>query len=29
MAPSFLTDEKNNIAFSKGEGSIYGVGPYA
>jgi hypothetical protein len=29
MAPSFLTDQKNNIVFSKGEASIYGVGPYA
>ena len=29
MAPSFVTDQKNNISFSKGEGSVYGVGPYA
>ncbi len=29
MAPSFLTDQKNNVSFSKGEGEIYGVGPFA
>lgn len=29
MAPSFLTDQKNNVVFGKGESSIYGVGPYA
>lgn len=29
MAPGFLTDQQNNVSFSKGEGSIYGVGPYA
>lgn len=29
MAPSFVTDQKNNISFGRAEGSIYGVGPYA
>lgn len=29
MAPSFVTDQKNNISFGRSEGSIYGVGPYA
>jgi hypothetical protein len=29
MAPSFLTDQKHNPAYSKGESSVYGVGPYA
>jgi hypothetical protein len=29
MAPSFITDQRNNISFAKGEGAIYGVGPYA
>lgn len=29
MAPSFLTDQKNNVAYGKGEGAVYGVGPYA
>ena len=29
MAPSFVTDQKNNIQFSKKEGEVYGVGPFA
>ena len=29
MAPSFVTDQKNNIQFAKNEGSVYGIGPYA
>lgn len=29
MAPSFLTDQKHNPAYSQGEASVYGVGPYA
>jgi hypothetical protein len=28
MAPSFLTDQKHNPAYSKNESNIYGVGPY-
>jgi hypothetical protein len=29
MAPNFLTDQRNNLSYAKGEGQIYGVGPYA
>ena len=29
MAPSFLTDHRNTLSYAKGEGSVYGVGPYA
>jgi hypothetical protein len=29
MAPSFLTDQKHNPAYSKNEANVYGVGPYA
>lgn len=29
MAPSFLTDKRNNISYAKGEAHIYGVGPFS
>jgi len=29
MAPSFLTDKRNNLSYAKGEAHVYGVGPYA
>lgn len=29
IAPAFLTDNKNNISYAKGESYVYGVGPYA
>lgn len=29
MAPSFLTDHKNTVSYTKGEGDVYGIGPYA
>ena len=29
MAPSFVTDQKNNVQFGKKEGDVYGVGPFA
>jgi hypothetical protein len=29
MAPTFLTDNKNNISYSKGENYMYGVGVHS
>lgn len=29
IAPSFLTDQKNNKVYAKNQGHIYGVGPFS
>ena len=29
MAPTFVTDQKNNVQFAKKQGQVYGVGPFA